>query len=69
MSHLDFRAEPRLAHLFADSLDSAAIVGNIEFELNERIGLAQDLLFFDEAGERQRTVDSLKCFAEREPRR
>ena len=37
---LDFRAEPRLAHLFAESLDPAVIVGNVELELNERVDLA-----------------------------
>ena len=64
---LDFRAEPRLEHLFAESLDPATIVGNIELERNERVDLARDLLFFDEAGECQRAVDSLKHFAERLP--
>ncbi len=64
---LDFRAEPRLERLFAESLDPAAIVGNIELALNERIDLARDLLFFDEVGECQRAVDSLKYFAERLP--
>ena len=33
---LDFRAESRLEHIFAESLDPAAVVGNIELELNER---------------------------------
>ena len=64
---LDFRAEPRLEHIFAESLDPAAVVGNIELELNERVDLARDLLFFDEVGECQRAVDSLKYFAERLP--
>ena len=64
---LDFRAEPRLANLFAESLDPAAIVDNIEVELNERVDLARDLLFFDEVAECQRAVDSLKYFAERLP--
>ena len=64
---LDFRAEPRLADLFAESLDPAVVVGNIEIELNERIDLRRDLLFLDEIGECQRAVDSLKYFAERQP--
>ena len=64
---LDFRAEPRLARLFAESLDPATVVGNIELELNERVDLARDLLFFDEVGECQRAVDSLKFFAESLP--
>ena len=64
---LDFRAEPRLEHLFAESLDPCTVVGNIELALNERVDLARDLLFFDEVGECQRAVDSLKYFAERLP--
>ena len=64
---LDFRAEPRLADLFAESLDPAAIVDNIEVQRNERVDLARDLLFFDEVAECQRAVDSLKYFAERLP--
>ena len=64
---LDFRAEPRLAALFAESLDPAVVVGNMEIELNEGIDLRQDLLFLDEIGECQRAVDSLKYFAERLP--
>lgn len=64
---LDFRAEPRLAALFTESLDPAVVVGNMEIELNERIDLRQDLLFLDEIGECQRAVDSLKYFAERLP--
>ena len=39
----------------------------MEIELNERIDLRQDLLFFDEIGECQRAVDALKYFAERLP--
>ena len=65
---LDFRAAPRLANLFAESLDPATIVGNIELELNQRIDIERDLLFFDEVAECQRAVDSLKYFAERLPR-
>ena len=64
---LDFRAEPRLAQIFAEGLDPAAVVANIELELNARVDLASDLLFFDEVGECQRAVDSLKYFGERLP--
>ena len=64
---LDFRAEPRLENLFAESLDPATIIANIEVELNERVDAAKDLLFFDEVAECQRAVDSLKYFAERLP--
>ena len=64
---LDFRAEPRLANLFVESLDPATIVANIEVERNERIDIERDLLFFDEVAECQGAVDSLKYFAERMP--
>ena len=64
---LDFRAQPRLTALFEESLDPAAIAGNIELELGTGIDLSRDLLFFDEIGESQAAVDSLKYFAERLP--
>ena len=65
---LDFRAEPRLADLFAESLAPEAIIEKAEIELNDNIDLAHDLIFFDEIGECQRAVDSLKYFAERLPK-
>ena len=64
---LDFREEPRLADLFAESLAPEAIIEKAEIELNDNIDLAHDLIFFDEIGECQRAVDSLKYFAERLP--
>ena len=64
---LDFRAQPRLTDLFEESLDPAAIAANIELELGTGIDLSRDLLFFDEIGESQAAVDSLKYFAERLP--
>ena len=64
---LDFRANPQLSALFAESLDPATIIGNIEIELGQRIDIKRDLLFFDEVGECQRAVDALKYFAERLP--
>ena len=61
---LDFRLEPGLAGLFADSLDPRAVLLNIELRFDADIDIDQDLLFFDEVGECQAAVDSLKYFAE-----
>ncbi len=64
---LDFRANPQLSALFAESLDPATIIDNIEIELGQRIDIKRDLLFLDEVGECQQAVDALKYFAERLP--
>ena len=61
---LDFRLEPALAALFADSLDPRTILSNIELHLDASIDVERDLIFFDEVGECQPAVDSLKYFAE-----
>lgn len=61
---LDFRAEPGLADLFLESLEPRAILAKIELRLNRAIDIEKDLIFFDEVGECQPAVDSLKYFAE-----
>ena len=61
---LDFRKEPDLADLFEDGLDPRRIIANVELRLNAAVDLQHDLLFFDEIGECQPAVDSLKYFAE-----
>lgn len=61
---LDFRRDPSLATLFAESLDPRAIVANIAARLNASLDIANDLIFFDEVGECPRALDSLKHFAE-----
>ena len=65
---LDFRREPALAGLFADSLNPRTILSNIELRLDANIDVERDLVFFDEVGECQPAVDSLKYFAEELPR-
>ena len=65
---LDFRLDSRLSRLFIESLDPQTILSNIELHLNAKISLRRDLIFFDEIGECQRAVDSLKYFAEELPR-
>ena len=50
---LDFRQEPALAGLFADSLNPRTILSNIELRLDADIDVERDLVFFDEVGECQ----------------
>lgn len=64
---LDFRANPELARIFEDGLSPARIIANAEVMLGERITPEHDLLFFDEVGDCQQAVDSLKYFAEDMP--
>ena len=64
---LDFNLEPGLASVFADGLAPRTIVDNIEVRFNEPIDLERDLIFFDEAGNCQPALDSLKYFAEQAP--
>lgn len=61
---LDFRLDPTLADLFADTLNPQTIIENIELRFNVSINLNQDLIFFDEVGDCQKAVDSLKYFSE-----
>jgi uncharacterized protein len=64
---LDFRATPAAHELFANSLEPKAILANVELFLEQDINTETDLIFFDEIGECQRAVDSLKYFAEHRP--
>ena len=61
---LDFRLDSTLADLFADTLNPQTIIENIELRFNINININQDLIFFDEVGDCQRAVDSLKYFSE-----
>ena len=65
---LDFMQEPGLAELFADGLHPMSIISNYEIRRNASVDLDSDLIFFDEIGECQAAVDSLKYFAEELPR-
>lgn len=64
---LDFRKEPDLLELFEDGLDPRNVIANVELWLNSPIDLEHDLIFFDEIGECQPAIDSLKYFAEALP--
>lgn len=64
---LDFLENPTLSDVFEDTLHPDSLIGNIELALGVDINLQQDLIFFDEVGECERALNSLKFFAERRP--
>ena len=65
--HLDFRVHPELAELFQETLDPYTVLSNIELYLETKIDLHHDLIFFDEIGECQSALDSLKYFSTEMP--
>ena len=64
---LDFLEQPHLANLFVDSLRPDDILANIELALDLAIDRKRALIIFDEVGECQAAVNSLKFFAEQKP--
>lgn len=64
---LDFLENPSLSKLFEQSLNSHDIIEAIELTFNKIFDPETDLLIFDEIGECQAAVDSLKFFAEQQP--
>lgn len=64
---LDFLESPQLADIFEDSLSPKDVVDRISLALGEEVSLNDTLIIFDEIGECQRAIDSLKFFAEQEP--
>jgi len=64
---LDFLEQPNLADLFDGSLKPDDILANIELALDVRIDRTKGLIIFDEIGECQAAVDSLKFFSEQKP--
>ena len=63
----DFRENPNLEKIFSDGLNAEKILKSLELELGKKIDLKSDLIFFDEIGECQAAVDSLKYFCEQKP--
>ena len=61
----DFRENPALENIFKDSLDPKIILRSLELEIEKKINTAADLIFFDEIGECQSALDSLKYFCEK----
>jgi len=64
---LDFLEQPNYAALFSDSLNPDDILANIELTLNVSINKSTTLIIFDEIGECQAAINSLKFFAEQQP--
>ena len=64
---LDFLENPDLNDIFEGTLQPDSVIRNIELALGSDIDLQQDLIFFDEVGECERALNSLKFFAERRP--
>ncbi|HCH23515.1 MAG TPA: AAA family ATPase [Oceanospirillaceae bacterium] len=61
---IDFLAQPQLSDLFSGSLDPDVLIRNIEITFGIIFEPTEDLLFFDEIGECQNALTSLKFFAE-----
>ena len=64
---LDFLENPRLSDVFEGDLHPDALLDRIELALGRDIDQKHDLIFFDEVGECERALSSLKFFAERRP--
>lgn len=64
---LDFLEQPSLANLFNGLLKPEDILENIEIELNLSIDITNSLIIFDEIGECQQAINSLKFFSEQIP--
>ena len=62
---IGFLEQPALANLFEDSLNPQDILDNIELELNVSIKRDKALIIFDEIGECQTAINSLKYFSEK----
>lgn len=61
----DFREDPDLENIFKESLRPMDIIRSLELKTEEKIDFEKDLIFFDEIGECQHAVDSLKYFCEK----
>ena len=62
---IDFLESPELIEAFADSLNPADVISNIELLTNQVFNAETDLLILDEIGECPRAVTALKYFAEK----
>jgi hypothetical protein len=65
---LDFLEQPSLANIFEGSLNPDDILNNIELEFNVSIDKDNTLVIFDEIGECQAAINSLKFFCEQCPK-
>ena len=64
---LDFLVNPELSDIFEGDLSPDTLLDRIELALGQDIDQKNDLVFFDEVGECERALSSLKFFAERRP--
>lgn len=65
--HFDFLERPDLRQAFDGSLAPSTVISNLELITGSTINPESDLLIFDEIGECDRAVTSLKYFAENTP--
>ena len=63
----DFREDKGLSGIFEKSLNPDDIIKSLQLKINKKFDLETDLLFFDEIGECQEALNSLKYFAEKKP--
>ncbi len=63
----DFREDKELAAAFGSSLNPDSIIRLLQLKIQKKIDPEHDLIFFDEIGECQQALDSLKYFAEKKP--
>lgn len=63
----DFREDKELSLIFEKSLNPDDIIRSLQLKIGKKIDENKDLLFFDEIGECQQALDSLKYFAEKRP--
>ena len=63
----DFREDRSLARYFSSGLEPSRLLRNLELHSRKDISSSTDLIFFDEVGECQGAVDSLKYFAQERP--
>lgn len=64
---VDFRRDKDAHAFFEGSINPEDILSNLSIYLNHKIDLENDLIFFDEIGECQGAIDSLKYFCDSYP--
>ena len=62
--HFDFRVNPELSESFKRGLNPTTVLESLEANFNADIDIEKDLVFFDEVGDCQPALDSLKYFSE-----
>lgn len=65
--HFDFQRHPELSEAFKKGLSPVTILESLEANFDATIDLERDLIFFDEIGDCQPALNSLKYFSELMP--